>query len=118
MRTVGGDENHQGGRTPALRHGQGSEAGSCRRTISSGPPVPAERDSAITLVDLPADLRMHPQPVYGSATLLSESLAGREKHCILNTLAHSGGERTRVAECLGISRKNLWKKMQLHAIEF
>jgi two-component system response regulator AtoC len=72
----------------------------------------------ITLDDLPADLRLQPQPDYGSATLLSEALACTEKHCILNALAHSGGNRTRAAECLGISRKNLWEKMKLHALEF
>ncbi|MBV5319035.1 MAG: sigma-54-dependent Fis family transcriptional regulator [Desulfobulbaceae bacterium] len=72
----------------------------------------------ITLDDLPSDLRVQPQPVYGPAILLSEALACTEKHCILSALAHSGGNRTRTADCLGISRKNLWEKMKLHAIEY
>jgi two-component system response regulator AtoC len=72
----------------------------------------------ITLDDLPSDLRVQPQPVYGPAILLSEALACTEKHCILSALAHSGGNRTRAADCLGISRKNLWEKMKLHAIEY
>jgi len=52
------------------------------------------------------------------ATLLSVALACAEKHRILSALAHSGGNRTRAADCLGISRKDLWEKMKLHAIEF
>ena len=72
----------------------------------------------ITLEDLPADLRGQPLQGYGAVNPLSEALAGAEKHCILNALAHCGGNRTRAADSLGISRKNLWEKMKLHAIEF
>jgi len=72
----------------------------------------------ITLEDLPADLRGQPLHGYGAACPLRVALAGAEKHCILNALAHCDGHRTRAAESLRSSRKNLWEKMKLHAIEF
>lgn len=72
----------------------------------------------ITLDDLPADLRVQQHQAYGSSILLSEALASAEKQCIINALVHSGGNRTRAADLLGISRKNLWEKMKLHTIEF
>jgi two-component system response regulator AtoC len=71
----------------------------------------------ITLEDLPADLRRPVQPTHGSTMPLSEAVASTEKQCILNALAHCGGNRTRAAEVLGISRKNLWEKMKQHRIE-
>lgn len=72
----------------------------------------------ITLDDLPADLHEHQQRPNGSTVLLSEALAGAEKLCIVNALTHSGGNRTKAADTLGISRKNLWEKMKQHRIEF
>lgn len=72
----------------------------------------------ITREDLPADLRSPQQETGGSATLLSEAMANAEKQCIVNALTCSGGNRTKAASTLGISRKNLWEKMRLHRIEF
>ena len=72
----------------------------------------------ITVDDLPADLRVQQPQIYGPVLLLSEALANTEKQCIVNALVHSSGNRTRAADLLGISRKNLWEKMKLHTIEF
>jgi len=77
--------------------------------LSPGPVINRE--------DLPADLRTPRQLANGSAMLLSEAMAGAEKQCLLNALTHCGGNRTRAAGALGISRKNLWEKMKLHGIE-
>ena len=71
----------------------------------------------ITQDDLPSDLRTPRQLANGSAMLLSEAMATAEKQFIVNALAHSGGNRTRAAGTLGISRKNLWEKMKQHRIE-
>jgi two-component system response regulator AtoC len=67
--------------------------------------------------DLPSDLRTPRQLANGSGMLLSEAMATAEKQFIVNALAHSGGNRTRAAGTLGISRKNLWEKMKQHRIE-
>ena len=70
----------------------------------------------ITLADLPSDLRdtlenrSNPVP-------LSTALARTEKQCILNALTATEGNRTKAADMLGISRKNLWEKMKLRNIE-
>jgi len=47
---------------------------------------------------------------------LASALAKTEKECVLNALAATGGNRTKAAQLLGISRKNLWEKMKLHNI--
>jgi DNA-binding NtrC family response regulator len=39
-----------------------------------------------------------------------------EREHILHALAVAGGKRTRAAELLGISRKNLWEKLNAHGI--
>jgi two-component system, NtrC family, response regulator AtoC len=67
--------------------------------------------------DLPADLRLPKHLTNGSVTLLSEAMANAEKLCIVNALTLSGGNRTRAAGNLGISRKNLWEKMKQHGID-
>jgi len=67
--------------------------------------------------DLPVDLRTPPQSANGSAMLLSEAMASAEKRCLITALTHCGGNRTKAAGTLGISRKNLWEKMKLHGIE-
>lgn len=72
----------------------------------------------IMLADLPADLRTQksgaPLPALQP---LVEVMAKTEKQCILSALAHCDNNRTKAAEALGISRKNLWEKMKLHQIE-
>ncbi len=72
----------------------------------------------ITLGDLPMDIRsQQAPPEQGEPIMLSEALAQTEKQCLLNALALTKGNRTKAAELLGISRKNLWEKMKLHNIE-
>ncbi|MFP7755277.1 sigma-54-dependent transcriptional regulator [Thermodesulfobacteriota bacterium B35] len=76
-------------------------------------------EPVITPADLPADLQ--PQGLtQGSSgpVMLAEALAKTERECLLNALTLTGGNRTRAAELLGISRKNLWEKMKLHEITF
>ncbi len=76
-------------------------------------------EPVITPADLPADLQ--PQGLtQGSSgpVMLAEALAKTERQCLLNALTLTGGNRTRAAELLGISRKNLWEKMKLHEITF
>jgi len=47
---------------------------------------------------------------------LKEIVAASEKSHILNVLNLTGGNRTKAAEILGISRKNLWEKMKAYGI--
>jgi two-component system, NtrC family, response regulator HydG len=68
---------------------------------------------SITLLDLPPEIRdgagepvREPAPV----ELTPEQLAQRER--VLAALAESGGNRTRAAQALGVSRVTLWKRMR------
>ncbi len=72
----------------------------------------------ITPADLPADLQQKNRMAeeVSGPVMLSEALARTERKCLLNALALTGGNRTRAAALLGISRKNLWEKMKLHEI--
>lgn len=48
---------------------------------------------------------------------LADNLATAEKACLKKALNHCGGNRTKTAELLGISRKNLWEKLKNYDIE-
>ena len=48
---------------------------------------------------------------------LAESVRRFERDVIARTLEQSGGNRTRTAELLGISRKSLWEKAKRYGIE-
>ena len=72
----------------------------------------------ITVSDLPEDLRGEKaQNTMGPPISLGEALAETEKHCILNALNSTEGNRTKAALLLGISRKSLWQKMKLYGIK-
>ncbi len=73
----------------------------------------------ITPQDLPADLSRQTEETgpKEEAVQLSLALAKTEKKCVLGALALTNGNRTKAAELLGISRKNLWEKMKLHQIK-
>ena len=47
---------------------------------------------------------------------LAAVLKQAEREHLLKALAVAGGKRTRAAELLGISRKNLWEKLRAHGI--
>ncbi len=47
---------------------------------------------------------------------LKDVVAESEKGHIMNTLNLTGGNRTKAAEMLGISRKNLWEKMKAYGL--
>jgi DNA-binding NtrC family response regulator len=47
---------------------------------------------------------------------LKDIVAASEKAHILNVLNLTGGNRTKAAEILGISRKNLWEKMKAYGL--
>ena len=51
------------------------------------------------------------------AVNLSEVLARAEQRCLKSALHQSEGNRTRAAQILGISRKNLWEKLKAYNIE-
>jgi DNA-binding NtrC family response regulator len=48
--------------------------------------------------------------------VLAASMKEFERGCLLRALAVSGGKRTKAAEMLGISRKNLWEKLKAHGL--
>lgn len=66
--------------------------------------------------DLPAEFKTAPSfgagPVFQAGHPLKEALGHYEKAYIEQALALSGGRRQEAASRLGISRKNLWEKMQ------
>ena len=51
-----------------------------------------------------------------SSLKLADSVAAAEKACILKALRMADGKRTKTAEILGISRKNLWEKLKQHKL--
>ncbi len=77
-------------------------------------------DSVITAADLPQNLHsQQTEPSYSAGDTplpLAQAVSITEKQCVLNALNRTEGNRTRAAELLGISRKNLWQKMKLHNI--
>jgi len=77
--------------------------------LSAGP--------VIVVDDLPSDLRATGPQTNTAPMLLCEAMAKAEKQYLVNALNASGGNRTRTAGTLGISRKNLWEKMKQHGIE-
>lgn len=47
---------------------------------------------------------------------LAANLAKAEQQLLLQALERSGGNKTKAAELLGISRKNLWEKLKAHDV--
>ena len=70
----------------------------------------------IKLADLPGDLTKGVAVGRQNSLNLSEVVADAEKKTILKALSRAGNSRTKAAELLGISRKNLWEKMKSYAI--
>lgn len=70
----------------------------------------------IQVGDLPADLAGSGNRPATHSLRLSEAVAHTEKETILKALLQAGNSRTKAAELLGISRKNLWEKMKGYAI--
>ena len=75
-------------------------------------------EAIITPEDLTGDLQQSETVTSSEEPVaLCTALAKTEKKCVLNALALTSGNRTKAADLLGISRKNLWEKMKLHQIE-
>ncbi len=76
--------------------------------LSSGP--------VIFPADLPTELcSLRSCPDVGFK--LADNIAVAEQVCLKKALKQCDGNRTKSADLLGISRKNLWEKMKLHEIE-
>jgi two-component system response regulator AtoC len=74
--------------------------------------------SLIDILELPCDLTGNvPKLSDTTSCNLAESVAMAEKNCILQALRQSMGNKTAAAILLGISRKNLWEKMNLYKIK-
>jgi two-component system response regulator AtoC len=58
-----------------------------------------------------------PVTVTHKAASLSDTLREVEKSLITGALQRAGGKQTEAAKLLGISAKNLWNKLQKHAID-
>jgi PAS domain S-box-containing protein len=70
----------------------------------------------IRLEDLPPHLREEPLRRSEGAVAERGPLESAEATAIRDALARSGGNRTRAARDLGISRNTLWRKMRRHGI--
>ncbi len=69
---------------------------------------------AIGIDDLPPELRGEPPPVErGAASSPEES----ERLRIIEALRLAGGQKSRAAELLGMSRTTLWRKMREHRVD-
>jgi DNA-binding NtrC family response regulator len=76
------------------------------------------RGQTIELEHLPDDIAQlaAPSAEAPAVTPLASAMKGFERSQLLRALAVAGGKRTRAAELLGISRKNLWEKLRGHDI--
>jgi len=80
------------------------------------------RGGTIEIEHLPEDIarmaRGHPAGAGGARDVrpLAAVVKQAERDHILYALAVAGGKRARAAELLGISRKNLWEKLNVHGI--
>lgn len=70
----------------------------------------------IAVTDLPEDLRKKIGTKSDGSLNLSEMVSNAEKETILKALTRTSNSRTKAAELLGISRKNLWEKMKAYSI--
>ncbi len=70
----------------------------------------------IQLADLPGDLTRPLDDGGDSSLNLARMVARAEKETILKALVRAANSRTRAADLLGISRKNLWEKMKSYDI--
>jgi two-component system response regulator AtoC len=70
----------------------------------------------IQLSDLPSDLSRQVDDEGSRSLNLSKVVAEIEKETILKALVRSANSRTKAADLLGISRKNLWEKMKSYNI--
>ncbi|MBN1902036.1 sigma-54-dependent Fis family transcriptional regulator [Candidatus Sumerlaeota bacterium] len=69
------------------------------------------RNGVILPENLPANISRYSDPTQGIYSLES-SLEQVERQHIKNILAHTGGNRTKAAQVLGISAATLWRKMK------
>jgi DNA-binding NtrC family response regulator len=77
------------------------------------------RGGEIDLPHLPEDIAGPVAPAHAAAAdlePLGHALKEFERGYLLQALAIADGRRTRAAELLGISRKNLWEKLRAHGI--
>lgn len=65
----------------------------------------------------PDGVAMPPGQPSGPALSLSDAIREAERRYLQEVLRSVGGQRKRAAEVLGISRKTLWKKLKLLALE-
>lgn len=78
--------------------------------------VALANDKTIWPADLPAHIAKSRQKRTSLASL-SEIIAEAEKNHIIKILQLTQGNRSRAAEILGISRKTLWEKINLHRLD-
>jgi len=52
----------------------------------------------------------------GGTVPLPAAMEAFERECLVAALLEAGGARTRAAQALGISRKNLWQKLRRHGL--
>lgn len=71
----------------------------------------------IQLGDLPGDLTRQVSDNSASSLNLSKVVAKTEEDTILKALVRAANSRTKAADILGISRKNLWEKMKSYNIK-
>ncbi|MFH1022767.1 MAG: sigma-54 dependent transcriptional regulator [Planctomycetota bacterium] len=88
-----------------------------RAIVLAGPPDVPGKPAVITL-DFPAAVPAAPgTAAAGGVPSLADAVARAETEVIRAALARAGDSRTKAADLLGISRKNLWEKMKKYGME-
>ncbi len=81
--------------------------------------VVLSRRECIDVEHLPSDMlddKPHPVPDVAQFQPLAAAFLRWERDYLEQALALAGGKKSRTAELLGISRKNLWEKLRAHKI--
>ncbi len=79
--------------------------------------VTLSQGGALTLRDLPEEVLGASQPPTPGQGQRMPTLEERERDYIVWVLKHTGGNKTRAAEILGIDRVSLWRKIKKYGLE-
>jgi transcriptional regulator with PAS, ATPase and Fis domain len=79
--------------------------------------VTLSQGGALTLRDLPEEVLGASQPPTPRQGQRMPTLEERERDYIVWVLKHTGGNKTRAAEILGIDRVSLWRKIKKYGLE-
>jgi len=74
------------------------------------------RSSMLSAEDLPPECASHRGPEAHFTVRVGSSVHEVERELIVRTVAHAGGNKARAAEILGMSRRNLYNRLERYNV--